>query len=331
MAIKFFTDKIQIGDYNLFEGNGGIQFDGVARAENFVGNQSFQGQVAGYSSGGANGPSRYNTVDKFPFAIDTNASDVGDLTQGRYGPAGQSSTVSGYSSGGFVSFPPLVMSNTIDKFPFAVSANATDVGDLTQLRYQTSGQSSFVFGYSSGGTTGTGTWTNTVDKFPFAADTNATDVGDLTLTRGEVAGQSSSIFGYVSGGSGAPTPTNTVDKFSFASNANATDVGDLTQARTNFSGQSSSISGYSSNAYIGPSVVNTIDKFPFATDSNATDVGDTTTTGYGTAGQSSVNYGYISASSSFSTIEKYPFATNTNATNVGSLTQVRANPSGTQD
>ena len=73
-------------------------------------------------SGGGN-----NTIDKFPFATDANATDVGDLTAGKYGAAGQSSTQSGYSSGGRV--PASV--DTIEKFPFAADANATDVGNLT--------------------------------------------------------------------------------------------------------------------------------------------------------------------------------------------------------
>lgn len=47
----------------------------------------FQGTVSGYTSGGF--PPASNVIDKFPFASDANASDVGDLTVGRYGPAGQ--------------------------------------------------------------------------------------------------------------------------------------------------------------------------------------------------------------------------------------------------
>ena len=50
--------------------------------------------------------------------------------------AGQSSDVSGYSSGGRT--PPFL--NTIDKFPFAADANATDVGDLTQAKSNMAGQ-----------------------------------------------------------------------------------------------------------------------------------------------------------------------------------------------
>jgi hypothetical protein len=40
----------------------------------------FQGSVSGYTSGGS--PTS-NVIDKFPFASDTNATDVGDLVQAR--------------------------------------------------------------------------------------------------------------------------------------------------------------------------------------------------------------------------------------------------------
>ena len=59
----------------------------------------FQGSVSGYSSGGNPFPLA-TTVDKFPFASDGNATDVGDLLQLTRQGAGQSSTTSGYTSGG---------------------------------------------------------------------------------------------------------------------------------------------------------------------------------------------------------------------------------------
>ena len=84
----------------------------------------------GYTSGGFDpagvGPTT-NTIDKFAFASDGNATDVGDLTIARRQLTGTSSTASGYNSGGS-SAPSRV--NTIDKFPFASDANATDVADL---------------------------------------------------------------------------------------------------------------------------------------------------------------------------------------------------------
>ena len=59
-----------------------------ARTEGrFFGTQA-QGESFGYTSGGFT-PGEVNTIDKFPFAVDTNASDVGDLTQARDQGAGQ--------------------------------------------------------------------------------------------------------------------------------------------------------------------------------------------------------------------------------------------------
>ena len=232
--------------------------------------------TSGYASGGAtNNPApppplvATNAIEKWPFATDTNASDVGDLTETKQYPIGQSSTASGYVSGGY---PNL---NTIEKFPFSSDANATDVGDLTVGRNEGGGQSSETDGYFSGGSV-SGTSQNTIDKFPFSSDANATDVGNLTEARMRLAGgQSSADNGYTSGGLpafGQPS-ANIIDKFPFSSDANATDVGDLTQARSYSSGTSSSSSGYAAGGFAPPQV-NTIDKFPFSSDANATDVGD---------------------------------------------------------
>lgn len=248
----------------------------------------------GYTSGGRNltTPPRSKTViDKFPFASNSNATTVGDLSQGRYGATGQSSSVSGYSSGGYFNPSPVPGDrNTIDKFPFASDASATDVGDLTVARGGGSGTVSSTSGYTGGSGPPTG---NVIDKFPFATNANATDVGDLSQGRYGPAGQSSTTNGYSSGG-GRNVPVtyvNTIDKFPFASDANATDVGDLSQPRRYPGGISSTASGYSSGGGhpppppSAPTGGNVIDKFPFATDANATDVGDLTAPRYSVAGQ----------------------------------------------
>ena len=97
---------------------------------------SFQGSVSGYTSGGAT--PIVNTVDKFPFSTDGNANDVGDLTTLARSTAGQSSSISGYNSGGFR--PTGNYTNIVEKFPFATDGNASDVGDLTAGRYGAAGQ-----------------------------------------------------------------------------------------------------------------------------------------------------------------------------------------------
>ena len=185
MTIRINNDSIELDGFTLSETADGFNFGGRIAASSFIDTLPFQGHVSGYVSGGSAppGPFNVNTIDKFPFASDGSATDVGDLTQARSGPAGQSSTVSGYTSGGDA--PPSV--NTIDKFPFAADGNATDVGDLTQARYFAAGQSSTVSGYTSGGFTPGNV--NTIDKFPFASDGNATDVGDLTQARTSSVGQ----------------------------------------------------------------------------------------------------------------------------------------------
>jgi hypothetical protein len=184
--------------------------------------------------------SRVNIIDQFSFAADANATDVGDLTRSHWRVSGQSSTVSGYTSGGTTPPNATNQSNVIDKFPFATNANATDVGDLTFARHSLAGQSSTVSGYISGGYRNavpapSSAPQNIIDKFPFASDANATDVGDLTVSRRLAAGQSSDVSGYTSGGLGS-TNSNVIDKFPFATNANATDVGDLTASTNDWVG-----------------------------------------------------------------------------------------------
>ena len=115
----------------------------ITVARNYAAGQNSDSN--GYTSGGL---SNYfpppivfeNVIDKFPFSSDANATDVGDLTGGRTGVAGQSSTASGYTSGGLGSNSFSVRCNVIDKFPFASDANATDVGDITVARNYNAGQ-----------------------------------------------------------------------------------------------------------------------------------------------------------------------------------------------
>jgi len=139
----------------------------------------------GYTSGGY--ASAVNaTIDENYYASDSNSTDVGDLTAGRYFVAGQSSSVSGYTSGGHSGTGA---SNIVDKVSFSSGGDGTLVGYLTVERYGVSGQSSPVSGYTSGGNDG-GT-SEVVDKFSYSSDSNATDVGDLTVARYAEAGQQS--------------------------------------------------------------------------------------------------------------------------------------------
>lgn len=300
-----------------------------------------QGSVSGYTSGGSS-PGVENTIDKFPFASDANATDVGNLTQSRGGAGGTSSSESGYTAGGGTAGPTSYSpySNTIDKFPFASNANATDVGNLTVSRGGVRGITGTTHGYSSGGKGSPANPSNVIDKFPFASDGSATDVGDISSgTFGDAGnGSSSETFGYHAGLS--PTFNdylNRVEKFPFASDANSTNVGQLIQSRNGATGQSSDVSGYTSGGFTQPGANerNTVDKYPFASDANAADVGDLTEARNTSAGQSSTTYGYTSGSRNHpadpgNIIDKFPFASDTNATDVGDLTRLTRRSAGQQ-
>lgn len=327
--------------YTFSDGTVAIGEDGLAFSDMTLRDASieitgplFQGTISGYTSGGQS--PTYTTIDKFPFSTDSNASDVGDLTQARRFPlAGQSSSESGYTSGGASPTTATTLFNTIDKFPFAADGNATDVGDLSQVRIDHAGHSSQNHGYTSGGRGAYSpnfvpTYRNTIDKFPFATDSNSTDVGDLIAPKAFLTGQSSRTHGYASGGvPPSNAPGNVIEKFAFASDANSTDVGDLTNGRSKFAGQSSTTHGYVTSGN-----QTAINKFSFASDGNATTVGSVLPAGgqYNSVGQSSTTNGYNTGGTSTYglDIQKFPFAADGNATDVGDLTQGRYGSAGQQ-
>ena len=338
MAIRVLSDSIQIGNFKLTETSTGLLFDGVAGLGGVLNNAyGYQGSISGYVAGGRSslpGLPALNTIDKYPFASDSNATDVGDLASAiGIDKTTASSLVSGYQTGGYNGGPRI---NDITKFPFAAGGNTSDVGDLTQARNAGAGQSSSVHGYASGGAPGN---VNVIDKFPFAANANASDVGDLTNALGGNHGQSSSTHGYNSAGSNYPNVYNVIDRFPFAANANATDVGDLTVGRYTGAGISSKTHGYVAGGILsGPlGLTNVIEKFPFAVAAaNATDVGDIIVNRrLNLSGTSSQVSGYTAGGYSpgfLNVIEKFPFASDSNSSDVGDLTQGRASthPEGNQ-
>lgn len=341
MAIKIYNNKIMIGNYTLEESNTGIAFDGVIQASGIRREGNFQGENFGFVGAGYTAPVYpINVIDKYPFSADSNATDLGDLSLGRFGSASMSSDVHGYTAGGYA---PTSSRNVIDKFKFATNGNATDVGDLSETKYTGGGNSCkrVEQGFAVGGAYPAGS--NVMNRVPFVNDTNAFDIGDLTVARGLQAAQSSETHGYNSGGepTNGGAGINTIDKFPMiATNyVLATDVGDLTQARTRFTGQSSTTHGYSSGGIpVWPSgtFVNTIDKFPFSSDTNATSVGSLSQARGMGGGSSSQVSGYNGGGvippgyGGSNTIDKFPFATDSSASSVGTLTSARGLAAGYQ-
>jgi hypothetical protein len=84
-------------------------------------------QDYGYTAGGSN----VNYIERFAFASLGNSTDVGDLTTGRSSGASASSITHGYLAGGSTLSPSTSYSDDMQKYQFAASANATDVGNLS--------------------------------------------------------------------------------------------------------------------------------------------------------------------------------------------------------
>ena len=296
--------------------------------------ESFQGTTAGFTSSGY----QSNTIDKFPFATEANATDHGDLSVARSSVAGHSSTTHGYSSGGENILPsPAAQTSAIDRFSFSSNVTATSVGDLTMNRSGASGHSSALtqVGFASGG------WQDPfpqyrdrIDRFPFASSVTATTVGNLTVARNDSAANSSDTHGYNTGAN--VPPNNRIDKFSFVNDGSATTVGNLSNSAAFSIGQSSVTNGYSSGGNSGGNPVSAVHKFPFATDTNSSAVANLLSNRSSGAGQSSTSYGYASGGrgptgSAINSINRFSFSVDSNSFDVGDLTSSRNSVAGHQD
>ena len=307
-----------LGAFQIHNGSSWRTIDFTAVAEPILG---FQGNISGYTSGGVSQSNSYvNTVQKWSFSADTDAANVGALTVAREAGGGNSSAISGYSTGGY--HP--VKSNIIDKFPFAADGNATDVGDLTIVLLGHASQSSSEHGYSSGGYGGTGSprvgAQKIISKFAFASDGNAAQTGFTTGNFSNwTTGHNSLTNGYQNGGNYAPK-ANSIYKFPFASDANATQVATLVTTGQDRAGSNSPEYGYVAS---GTDTIN-IEKHSFTSDTNATTVGALTVSRQGLRGNSSTSFGYSAGGrlspSMRDVIDKFPFAADGNATDVGNLT-----------
>ena len=156
----------------------------------------------GYACGGVQhgapgiNPGTYlGNIDKYPFATETNSTDIGDLVLIRFAAAGVSSLTHGYIVGGVTvgtnpgNSAPLWDRTNIDKFSFATGVqNAVDHGDLplqaSAGSHSAAGVSGETHGYNIGGIY---SWNSSnhqypreqIEKFAYASNVTATDVGDL--------------------------------------------------------------------------------------------------------------------------------------------------------
>ena len=286
-----------------------------------------QGSNFGYSLGGIGPGTAVNTIQKFSFTADENATDVADLTESVRQHTGAYSSTDAFRHGGYVSSEV----STIDKFNFASGANAADFGDFPAVGRYGSGNSGPTHGYQAGGLPAPNSFgsggNNKIVKYPFAAGSITTSaVGDLSGAAQYLNANASETNGYFMAISGA---SDVIEKFPFASDGDTTDVGDLLDATSDgrtHNGLLSDVSGgYGYTNHQPPSTYHIV-RFSFSTDGDATDYCDftfnnkwlvatapSTTHGYYAGGLSTPGNSYQND------IAKFSYSSTANTTDVADL------------
>lgn len=279
---------------------------------------TFQGSNFAYNAGGYS--PLVNTIDKFSFASDGNATDTGDLSSARWASAPNSSSTDGYYTGGLTG-PGTQGTNAIEKFPFASGGNSSNVGAFggTGITYNGNGVQSSSDGYFAGGYGIV--MVSKYRKFPFASDGNAVEVGSITNTGGRIAACSTTTKGFLLGSNSYFTSV-----FPFASEGDATVIGSLGVQKGSLAGHSGETHGYASGGASGPTPTTSyaIQKMNYTSDTDTVQVADLLVRTFDASGCSSTASGYTSGGQSVSSftnvIQKFPFAADENATDVGDLT-----------
>jgi len=264
----------------------------LTEAQNTSGSSNTCSSTYGYMAGHQTNAVNTNVIEKWPFASNSNATDVGNLSALVYGAIGASSNTHGYTQGGGQSGPKI---NEIQRWSFSSDGNASDVGDMTGVRAHGASSMTETYGYSHGGQqvtpVGPTNVVNIIEKFAFGSSSNSTDVGDLNKGTNNCSGQQSETHGYSSGGShyntSDPYGHDQIMKYSFSTDGNSTDIANLLENLNVTAGSSQTNYGYTSGGQFQDSPFpyrNTIQKFSFTTDGNSTDVGDLTAVLVGGAG-----------------------------------------------
>jgi hypothetical protein len=269
----------------------------------------------GIFAGGFDGGANTNVMDYVAIATTGNATDFGDLTEGKRGFAGCGSSTRGVFAGGEQNSSPWYYNDAIEYITIATTGNATSFGTLTLGRTEISGFSDNTTGIWAGGYNNV----NTIDYVTIASVGNATDFGDLTVARMYLAACASPTRGLIGGGN---PNYNTIDYVTIASAGNATDFGDLTLARWGLGSCSSNTRGCWIGGLDSSTIAsNIIDYVTIASAGNATDFGDITTAAYYLTATSNGVRGVIgSGLTSVNTIEYITIASAGNATDFGNLT-----------
>ena len=302
----------------------------------------------GYKSGGHYAaPWRSASVERYPFASDTNSTDWCDLVMTMDSFGACSSATDGYTMDGHTDGSPQPGTDIVSKFSFSSGATGTSVGNCSEgTSYHNYGGAACQdipggYGYHFGGHTtygehGGNQWEHeTIERVSFSSGGNMTDHGNLKYAAYRGGGVNSSTYGYSFGGTNQNNTTfgispwaaqswgPDITKFAFSSNSLGTDVGDLTTGVTYTDGVHTASYGWRMGSQ-NPAASNIIDRWSFSADGNATDVADMSVAKSNLACAQSATHGYaaggeISWPNFVTHLEKFNFSTQVNSTNVADV------------
>jgi len=281
---------------------------------------------AGGQTGGSPYP-RTDTMDFVTIPTAGNATDFGNLTQVKFGPAGAGSrTRAVFMAGG----TPTRLSE-VDFVTFSSTGNAADFGDMTQARAAggNAGNSNETRAYLIGGSTPSTDYVNTIDFITIASTGNAVDFGDDTILTGGRMCVGSPTRGLNIGGSVPGGNTTSIDFITIAQTGNAQDFGELT---ANEGGGKSCSNQTRALSFVG--TAKRIESTIIATLGNAIEFGELTQNNAGgsfaTSDPTRGLFGLMTPGSS-NTLEYISISTGGTAVDFGDLTQEIRNSGGTSN
>tara|TARA_S200000501_G_scaffold201706_1_gene189839 strand:+ start:972 stop:1991 length:1020 start_codon:yes stop_codon:yes gene_type:complete len=227
-------------------------------------------------------------------------------------------------AGGQVGGSPYPRTDTMDFVTIPTAGNATDFGNLTQVKFGPAGAGSRTRAVFMAG--GTPTRLSEIDFVTFSSTGNAADFGDMTGARaaGGAAGHSSETRAILAGGTTPSTDQDdTIDFITIASTGDGKDFGNLTQAVSGILASGSSTRGLLAGGSYLPAYAyrNTIDMVTIATTGNAQEFGDLNTVGNGKCCDNSTRVLFQVAGGDNKQIETVTISTLGNSIKFGELTQ----------
>jgi len=216
--------------------------------------------------------------------------------------------------------------NTIQYVTISTLGDATDFGDLNEVKEGGASCSSRTKAVFAGGYNGPSRTANS-SYIIMTSTGNGVDYNDLSNSISGGAGFGSQTRGIIAGGS-TGSLINVIESTEFAAGTDWVDFGDATAAFQTGSGCASSTRGVFNLGFVSPTRVNTIDYITIATTGNASDFGDLTTNRNGTGALSNSTRGVWGAGetpTAVNTMDYVTLATTGNATDFGDMLTVRFN------